>query len=312
MRKTIFIVGALLIAFLGVGRAWLNVEQSSQVKSATAVDQISSSTSATENVTSNTLTSANSTTSATTSPTTEIIGILTSAPDFVPANTTYPVTFTIEITDPRVIPASVNLQQTNANGQITNIVGSMVQNSSSPTFYSISVNVNQPPGTLYYQASAAYSGLLQRVYSRPLAVTLTALLDSAWLSYTTKRGYTFLYPSSWLVNEGSDGTVTVSPPDVASDAGDGAASLIIEYLSNTSGLSLSQFFSGQPGPDLYTGTYSITTTTVSSIMATMFEGLAVLPYDDAIVVPVGNGFVVVFSSAPGPILNQFLRSLKLP
>jgi hypothetical protein len=189
----------------------------------------------------------------------------------------------------------------------------MVQNSSSPTFYSISVNLNSPADTLYYQASAAYTGLLQRVYSRPLAVTLTPVQESTWLSYTTQRGYTFQYPPSWVVNEGADGTVSVSPPDATSgETADGAASLIIEYWSNPSDLPLAQFFSGQPGPDLYTGTYNISTTKVGSITATRYAGLAVVPYDDAIVAPVPNGFVVVFASVPESILTQFLNTLKLP
>jgi hypothetical protein len=115
-----------------------------------------------------------------------------------------------------------------------------------------------------------------------------------------------------LVSEATDGTVTVSPPSEAPpDSSDGAALIAIQYWPNPSTLLLNQFFSGQPGPDLYTDTYNISTTTVSSTTATRFAGLSVIPSDDAIVIPVVNGFVAVLASVPEALLVQFLSTLRV-
>src|SRR5215469_1066526 len=53
------------------------------------------------------------------------MGILIVSPAFVYANTTTSLIFTDHITDPRVIPQSVNLQQTDANGVVLAVVASM-------------------------------------------------------------------------------------------------------------------------------------------------------------------------------------------
>ena len=241
------------------------------------------------------------------------IGILTTAPEFVFTNTTTTITFTVEITNPTVIPASVNLQSTNASGTVLSILGGMTQNSSSPTFYSATLPLDSPAGeTLYFQTSAAFRGMLRRLYSRVATVTVTSLQPSTWLSYTTQRGEKFKYPPDWIVNEAADGTVTVSPPDRAQTLPiEAAAALIITYDQNTSGLSLSQYYNGEVGPDLFTGTNSISTTTVDGHTATQFKGLTNVPSDEAVVTPLSSAFVTIYASVPQSILTEFLDNLVL-
>jgi hypothetical protein len=242
------------------------------------------------------------------------VGILTADPTNVFVGSSTVVTLTCELTDPRVIPTSVNVQQLDSSGNPLTVVGSMTRSSSKPTFYSFQLTLNpSSPQVLYYRASVAYSGTLQRQYSRMLTVTATSVDTAGWLTYATHSGYHFSYPANWTVSEADDGTITLSPPDTSQTIPiEQAAAITINYENNPSGLTISQYFDGQFGPDLFTGTSAISTTTVSSIQATEFVGLTTVPSDEAIVVPLSRAFLVVLASVPDQMLTPFLNSISIP
>jgi hypothetical protein len=248
----------------------------------------------------------------TTTPTLSQIGILTADPSIVFAGSSTVVTITCQLTDPRVISTSVNLQQLNSAGTPLGVIGSMAQNPESPSFYSIQIPINSAsPEVRYYRASAGYTGALQRLYSRPLTLTVTSIHTSNWSSYTTHSGYRFMYPSNWVLKEAEDGTVTISLPETPQvDSLQEGASIEIELDQNPNGLATNQYFNGQMGPDLYTDTSNISTITVASMLSTKFVGLAAVPSDEVIVTPVTGAFVVVYASVPDEIVTPFLSSLN--
>ena len=242
------------------------------------------------------------------------IWILTANPPIVFAGTPTVVTITTDLTDLRIIPSSVNLQQVDASGTPLSIVGTMTRDPVRQTFYSMQLTLNVPlPQILYYRLSAGLIGTVLRQYSRPLSLAVTSVQVASWLTYTTHNGYHFLYPANWIVFEADDGSLRISPPDAAQiEPMEGAANITVTYERNPSNLSVPQFFNGQFGPDLYTDTSSISTVTIASILSTRFGGLSMVPSDEVIVIPVNAAFIVIYASAPDDIMNAFLASISVP
>jgi hypothetical protein len=158
-------------------------------------------------------------------------------------------------------------------------------------------------------------GATELRYSRPLTVTIVSLNSSTWTPYATHSGYRFKYPSNWVVDEAEeDRTVTISiPQHLKVISVEGSAAISISYEANPSNLSMSQYFNGQVGPDLYTGPSNTSSVIVASIPSIKFTGgLFAEPGTQMVVVPVSGAFILVATSVPDDILKAFLDTMSVP
>src|SRR3954451_18379542 len=102
------------------------------------------------------------------------------SPISLPVNLPTVVTVTAVITDPTVISTGVNLLRLRSSGQ-PQIVGELhdddvnADDVSGDRKYSLRITLNEPsPQMITFQVSAAFRGLLSRVLSNLVTVTLTA------------------------------------------------------------------------------------------------------------------------------------------
>ncbi len=108
------------------------------------------------------------------------IGTVSITPTIIPANTLTSITVTAEITDPLLIPTSVNLLQINASGTQPTILGQLHDDGKNGDavagdhLYAIVLTLTEPIGQSQLQVSAAFRGLLKRVVSSPVPITSLA------------------------------------------------------------------------------------------------------------------------------------------
>jgi hypothetical protein len=247
-----------------------------------------------------------------TSSTPGVIGVATANPDIVFTNSPTQVTFSCQIADSRVIPVSVMLQSVDSKGNVIKTIGVMQQSSTDPSFFTKQLSFSySSSSTVYYRVSAGYKGILLRSASRLITIPVISLATSSWLNYSAANGLGFKYPSQWSVAEDPDGTITVSRPDLAQSIPvEGASDIVVTTESNPENLSIQQFFSGNPGPDLFTDTQSITSVQVAGITSTDFSGLSSFDSHDVVVIPVSGTFIVIYDSAPATISTLFLSTLQ--
>src|SRR5436190_5134416 len=110
---------------------------------------------------------------------TPTVGALTANPSSGLINTPTSVMFTVTITDPSLLPNGVNLLQTDPNGKTVVTIGVMHDDGNNgdavagdKTFsYQVVVSPSTPV-VVYYRASAAFRGVLQRVVSNVVTVSI--------------------------------------------------------------------------------------------------------------------------------------------
>lgn len=102
---------------------------------------------------------------------THTVGPVTIAPNAVAAGQPTPVTITAEISDPALIPTSVNLLIYGTNGSVVN-AGSLV--SEGDGIFTAAVNLTLSPGESL-AVSAAFLGTLRRVISTPISPTFISV-----------------------------------------------------------------------------------------------------------------------------------------
>src|SRR2546430_6087118 len=95
------------------------------------------------------------------------------SPDVVPVGTTTVVTITTEITDPGFIPGSANLQRLDANGRVVAVVGTLRDAGGNKLTMSVPLS-ESVPGSIFLRVSAAFRGLLKRVFSPVIVITVSA------------------------------------------------------------------------------------------------------------------------------------------
>src|SRR5438552_3144464 len=152
------------------------------------------------------------------------------SPDVVPVGTTTVVTITTEITDPGFIPGSANLQRLDANGRVVAVVGTLRDAGGNKLTMSVPLS-ESVPGSIFLRVSAAFRGLLKRVFSPVIVITVsaapaptaeqiqTARVDSArvkglaWL-LTHQRG-----DGSWKGPAGTEVTATAAALEGLTRAG---------------------------------------------------------------------------------------------
>jgi hypothetical protein len=123
---------------------------------------------------------------ATTTPT---LGTPVAMPNMIVAATSTAVTVTVQITDPTLIPGSVNLLLLGGAGTEPTILG--VMQSAGNSVYSLQpVFDESTTGELQLQVSAAFQGLLRRVTSPIVQVAVWGRLVDI------RAGFSLLYPPS--------------------------------------------------------------------------------------------------------------------
>jgi hypothetical protein len=143
------------------------------------------------------------------------IGEVKVTPTVVGVNTPTQVTVTAKISDPLLIPTSVNLLRVDATGKTLAILGTMRDDGTGgdavakDNVFSYRLAVNEPStGQVRLQVSAAFRGMLKRVLSPPITVAV-------WLSQhsqTLSLGY--MIPADWSTAPGDD-TLNILSPDLA-------------------------------------------------------------------------------------------------
>lgn len=121
--------------------------------------------------------------------TTPTVGTPVAIPNMIVVGTSTAVTVTVQITDPTLIPGSVNLLLLGATGTQPTILG--VMQSAGNGVYSLQPVFNESTtGQLQLQVSAAFQGLLRRIISPIVQVAIWGQITD------TVAGFTVLYPPS--------------------------------------------------------------------------------------------------------------------
>lgn len=129
------------------------------------------------------------------------VGPASAQPAYIVVNTSTPVVFTAQISDPALIPTSVNLLRTDASGRPASILGMMSDDGTGADtvphdgLFTISTIINErQPGRTYFQVSAAFRGTLRRVVSPPFSVDV-------WNTSTDPTGsVTLSFPPTWSIS----------------------------------------------------------------------------------------------------------------
>lgn len=108
------------------------------------------------------------------------IGTTSVSPNATPAGVPLVVTITSSITDPSLIPESVNLQKLDASGRVIAVIGTLHDDglngdaTAGDKIFSITTTVlENATGTVKYRVSAGFLGSLLRVNSAAVTVTIT-------------------------------------------------------------------------------------------------------------------------------------------
>lgn len=150
-------------------------------------------------------------------------GMVAISPASTSAGVAATVTLAVPVTDPAVIPSSVNLQSVDAQGRAV-VVGNLHDDGldgdavAGDNIYSVRFTVyEQNPGTLAYRASAAVSGKLTRVLSNLGNFTVTGASGTG-VSLTQPANLAF---------------VNTSPTLVSGTTGDAAATVAVNGIQAT-------------------------------------------------------------------------------
>jgi len=131
------------------------------------------------------------------------MGTLSASPSLITVGTATPVLFTVQITDIRLIPDSVNLLRVNPNGTATTLgtmrdSGTNADEKAGDKIFSLRLNLTEAnAGNIRFQASGAFRGVLRRIVSSPMDVR-------AWHVTTSSQGVRLNYPPD---------LVPVTPPN---------------------------------------------------------------------------------------------------
>lgn len=176
-------------------------------------------------------------------------GIASTSPSIITLNESTDVIVTIEITDTRLIPTSVNLQRLDSTGKVLSILGTLNDSGTNSdtaagdkifsTKYTFTQSTTTP---VYLRVSWALKGVLRRMVSNTLKIEIYQwqTLDNNTLPYS------FRYPSTWIANINEDisvdiiGQVTSRIPIKPGDMG-GICKVSSGFFENFNLLSLSDW-----------------------------------------------------------------------
>jgi hypothetical protein len=125
------------------------------------------------------------------------IGKVAATPSSASVGVATAATFTAVITDPSVIPSTVQLQQLDTNGKVVSIAGTMHDDGANGDatagdgIFTLSLTVYQTePGPVTFRVAAGFKGALLRTLSAPIIINVTGtgvgivILSPANLTYT--------------------------------------------------------------------------------------------------------------------------------
>jgi len=254
------------------------------------------------------------------------IGATAASPTSAPVGVATTVTVTSVITDPSLIPGSVNLQSLNSSGQVIALLGTLHDDglngdavANDGTYTLQTMIYETAPGPVTFRVSAAFKGSLLRVNSAPLTVNVTG----------TAIGIRILQPSNLLFTN-------LSPINVSGMVGDPTATVTVngvnapvtggQFLATiplVEGLNTLTAVAKNPGGSVSTASVQVTldttpphltidsppagsTTTASSVTVT---GIA----NDVVVGTVNSGDVqVTVNGVSAQVANRTYSAVAVP
>jgi hypothetical protein len=125
------------------------------------------------------------------------IGTTTVTPNIIGVDTPTQVRVTAQITDPSLLPTSVNLFKVDATGKVLASLGRMYDDGTNGDVvagdhvFGRAVNLNEThTGEVWLQVSAGFKGMLRRLISAPIVL-------SVWISFDeSSADYTLIYPAT--------------------------------------------------------------------------------------------------------------------
>jgi hypothetical protein len=144
------------------------------------------------------------------------------------------VTFTVTITDPSLITASVNLQQLDASGLNYSVVGTMYDDgthgdvTAGDGTFTLQLNLTETaPYPLTYRVSAAFKGSLTRTFSTAVSLNVTGA-PPATVMFTSPANLTFFNSSPVTVTgRVNDPTAKVTVNGLAAPSSGGAFTVAV-------------------------------------------------------------------------------------
>jgi len=184
MKRQTVLIALILAALMAGSGAWLSARQrpAPRGKAQVATTTVTPAPPAPVPATPPTLRIATGTS-------TPIIGTPTATPSMITVNTPTQVMVSIQITDPRLVPNSVNLLRLSATGAQSTILGVM-QTAGNGTYSLQPAFDESVPGAVQLQVSAAFQGSLLRVLSNVVTVSAWGVLADPL------SGFKALYPPS--------------------------------------------------------------------------------------------------------------------
>ena len=129
------------------------------------------------------------------------IGSTTVSPNSTGTGVAQVVAVTSLISDPLVIPSSVNLQKLDANGRVVSVIGNLHDDglngdaAAGDNVYSIATTIlGSAPGVVKLRVSAGFKGTLLRATSAPLSVNITGTPTSISLVSPANLAYLNIAP----------------------------------------------------------------------------------------------------------------------
>ena len=155
-----------------------------------------------------------------------IVGGLVPDPATISVNTSTPVKITVEIPDPSVIPTGLFLQRVHPNGSVTNL-GVMRDDGTNgdavkgDRIFTLIPTFNEPQtGTIKLRASAAFRGVVKRVFSEPLTIAIGVLVPPTFGATIQGGGNTKLVvPPQSIDVEIVAGIAAVPPTTIVAPVG---------------------------------------------------------------------------------------------
>jgi hypothetical protein len=177
---------------------------------------------------------------------TPVIAALSATPPVITIDTSTIVSFTIPITDPTLIPASVNLLRLGATGAQPTILGQLFDDgthgdpAAGDHYYTAQFTFDEGSlGQLQFQVSAAFKGVLKRVLSPVLTLPI-------WPLYSQSGSpLSFAYPTfssvPFSIDMRTDGSIAYDVP--TTDGGPTLPVFIISPQEQNGALALPDWFS---------------------------------------------------------------------
>lgn len=207
MKAPILILGILFIGFVTVGGVWLYAQQESRPEvsvPATAVP-VGAKTSTIAQVVANTPTAATATPTALSTSVGHTIGQVALSPNLVTSGASQPITLSVTVTDPDLIPSSVDAIYSIPGVPGATILGSLNGDGLGDGVYNLVFNLpTLPSGTteIDLEVTAAFRGVLARVKTSFIPLYINPpVVTAGWSTLSDSQNlFTIQIPPGWNVH----------------------------------------------------------------------------------------------------------------